>query len=147
MIRLHLPKWQTPLLNLWLKWKSFYHNPSLLQDQAHRNFTLEWPRRGISRGNDQGAVINAIYKCVMNSTITDLGFVILVVLLWWLLHDIYICVLCCFVLLLLALCIVSCSFFSVYIQWQSSVTFLWWEIWLSIIWLSIITLDYVHCYF
>lgn len=53
MIRLLLPKWQMPLLNLWLRWKSSYHNPSLLQDQAQefhawmtmkRNFTLEWPR-------------------------------------------------------------------------------------------------------
>lgn len=53
MIRLLLPKWQMPLLNLWLRWKNSYHNPSLLQDQAqefhawmtrHRNFMLEWPR-------------------------------------------------------------------------------------------------------
>lgn len=53
MIRLLLPKWQMPLLNLWLRWKSSYHNPSLLQDQAQefhawmtkkRNFMLEWPR-------------------------------------------------------------------------------------------------------
>lgn len=52
MIRLLLPKWQMPLLNLWLRWKSSYHNPSLLQDQAQefhawmtkkRNFTHEWP--------------------------------------------------------------------------------------------------------
>lgn len=32
--------------------------------------------------NDHGAVINAIQKCVMNCTITDVGFVILVVPLW-----------------------------------------------------------------
>lgn len=52
MIRLLLPKWQMPLLNLWLRWKSSYHNPSLLQDQAQefhawmtkkRNFMHEWP--------------------------------------------------------------------------------------------------------
>lgn len=46
MIRLHPLKWLMPLLNLWLKWKSFYHNPSLLQDTwmtKKRNFTHEWP--------------------------------------------------------------------------------------------------------